>query len=188
MMIAAQTSRDASTSQPRTTFKDNLRCTTDSRFLPGAEKPTGGPSSGGMGVQKSCKTIAAADWCRFPSHRGYTHQGRDFLCIRMAADTPAHLRSLRTGSVAFFGAAIHLLVLDPQTAQRNTAMQELSPPFLGDEEETARAFSPGLAVTVLAKPNRIVFLSPNAQHMMTRVDVNAGTSPRLSVSGFFHKS
>ena len=43
-------------------------------------------------------------------------------------------------------------------------------------------------MTLFAKPNRIVFLSPDAQHMLMRVDVNAGTSSRLSVAGFFHKS
>jgi hypothetical protein len=36
MMIAA--SRSASVNQPRTRFKDDLRFTTDSRFLQGAEK------------------------------------------------------------------------------------------------------------------------------------------------------
>jgi hypothetical protein len=82
----------------------------------------------------------------------------------------------------------HLLVLDPQTAQRDPATGELSPPFLDDEEETARVFDPGMALTVFAKPNRIVFMSPNAQHMVTRVDVNAGQMARVSVGGFFLKS
>ena len=80
----------------------------------------------------------------------------------------------------------HLLVLDPLTAQRAVDGGEQFP-FLSDEDETARVFNPGLALTVLAKPNRIVFLSPDAQHALTRVDMNAGQEPRLSVAGFFHK-
>jgi hypothetical protein len=81
----------------------------------------------------------------------------------------------------------HLMVLDPQTTNGFVSTGELSPPFLDDQEETARAFSPGVAVTVLAKPNRIAFLSPKAQHLLTRVDVNAGQTVRMSVAGFFHK-
>jgi Rps23 Pro-64 3,4-dihydroxylase Tpa1-like proline 4-hydroxylase len=77
------------------------------------------------------------------------------------------------------------MVLDPRTTRRGPG--ELSPAFLTDDQETQRAFDPGLAQTVLPKPNRIVFISPTAQHLLTRVDVNAGQTARLSVAGFFHK-
>jgi|tagenome__1003787_1003787.scaffolds.fasta_scaffold20885695_2 hypothetical protein len=82
----------------------------------------------------------------------------------------------------------HLMVLDPSTRPVNPQSREqLMPPFLDDEGEARRVFDPGLAMSVFAKPNRIVFLSPTAQHLMTRVDVNAGQSARVSVAGFFHK-
>lgn len=82
----------------------------------------------------------------------------------------------------------HLMVLDASTPQVDPqSSEQLLPPFLDDEGEANRIFDPGLALSVFAKPNRIVFLSPTAQHLMTRVDVNAGQSARISVAGFFHK-
>jgi 2OG-Fe(II) oxygenase superfamily len=81
----------------------------------------------------------------------------------------------------------HLLVLDPETAQQSMGAGEQSHFFLGDDEETVRALAPGVGLAVFAKPNRMVFLSPNAQHMVTRVDSNAGQVARVSLAGFFHK-
>jgi hypothetical protein len=101
---------------------------------------------------------------------------------------------LYTGAFTFFAHRewrIHwggqLLVLDPVTAPGGSPPSALMPPFLGDDQESERALSPGLALAVFAKPNRIVFLGPTAQHLMTRVDPNAGQHPRVSVAGFFHK-
>jgi hypothetical protein len=81
----------------------------------------------------------------------------------------------------------YLVLLDPRTRSVDIANGELSPPFLGDSEESLRAFDPGFALAVLPKPNRIVFLSSTALHLMTRVDANAGQAARISVAGFFHK-
>jgi Rps23 Pro-64 3,4-dihydroxylase Tpa1-like proline 4-hydroxylase len=83
----------------------------------------------------------------------------------------------------------HLLVLDATTAPiGSSSTGGVLPPFLSDDHESERALNPGLALTVFAKPNRIVFLAPTAQHLLTRVDVNAGQHPRVSVAGFFHKA
>jgi hypothetical protein len=79
----------------------------------------------------------------------------------------------------------YLMVLDPRTPHR--AEGDLSPSFISDDQETERVFEPGLARAILPKPNRIVFLSPTAQHLLTRVDVNAGQAARVSVAGFFHR-
>ncbi|GAA2043922.1 2OG-Fe(II) oxygenase [Catenulispora yoronensis] len=78
-----------------------------------------------------------------------------------------------------------LMVLDRRTQARG--VDELWPPFLDDAAESVRAFDPGFALTIFPKPNRLVFISPTALHLLTRVDVNAGQSSRLSVAGFFHK-
>jgi len=80
-----------------------------------------------------------------------------------------------------------LLILDPRTPSRDVAGGELAPAFLADDEETARVFDPGLAQAILPRPNRIVFLSPTVQHVLTRVDATAGQAARISVAGFFHK-
>jgi hypothetical protein len=80
-----------------------------------------------------------------------------------------------------------LLVLDPATPHRGSKDDELSPAFLDDQDETARVFDPGLAQAILPKPNRIVFISPTAQHTLTRVDATAGQAARVSIAGFFHK-
>jgi hypothetical protein len=82
----------------------------------------------------------------------------------------------------------HLLVLDPRTRSRMTSRGEIGPAFLDDRQESLRAFDPGFALTIFPKPNRIVFLSPTALHLLTRVDANAGQAVRLSVAGFFHRS
>jgi hypothetical protein len=81
----------------------------------------------------------------------------------------------------------HLLVLDSRTRSRRTSPGENAPAFLDDRQESARAFVPGFALTVLPKPNRIAFLSPQALHLLTRVDPNAGQAARMSIAGFFHR-
>jgi hypothetical protein len=82
----------------------------------------------------------------------------------------------------------HLIALDPRTSLPGQEKPELSPPFLNFHVESERAFNPGLGLTIFAKPNRIVFMAPDVQHVVTRVDVNAGQSARVSVAGFFHKN
>lgn len=79
----------------------------------------------------------------------------------------------------------HLLVLDPATSSPPAHPEEPGSPFLDDRDETAHVFEPGLASAIFPKPNRIVFISPTARHLMTRVDENAGQNPRISVAGFF---
>lgn len=59
-------------------------------------------------------------------------------------------------------------------------------PWLSDDVETRTFADPGLAVSVFPKPNRLVLISRNAYHMVSRVDVNAGQNPRVSIAGFFH--
>jgi hypothetical protein len=81
----------------------------------------------------------------------------------------------------------HLVVLDPRTRPVGIGAGEMSPPFLDDSAETRRVFDPGLGLTVLPKPNRLVFIAPTALHLLTRVDVNAGQQPRMTVAGFFHR-
>ena len=81
----------------------------------------------------------------------------------------------------------HFVALDPRTQGRGANQAEPSPPFLSGHEESARAFDPGLGLTVFARPNRIVFISPETQHYISRVDLNAGQSARVSVAGFFHR-
>ena len=80
-----------------------------------------------------------------------------------------------------------MLVLDPATRPRSRSKGEVGPVFLEDRQESARAFDPGFATAVFPKPNRIAFLSPEALHLLTRVDANAGQAARVSVAGFFHR-
>ena len=101
---------------------------------------------------------------------------------------------LYTGAFTYFAHPVwrlhwggHLLVLDRRTPLRGAHPEDMWPTFLDDEAETSRVFNPGFAMTVFPKPNRIVFLSPAAEHLLTRVDDNAGQCPRVSVAGFFHK-
>jgi hypothetical protein len=61
-------------------------------------------------------------------------------------------------------------------------------PWLSDDTENKEFEHPGLAISVFAKPNRLVLIAPRAYHMVTRVDANAGQHARISVAGFFHKT
>jgi Rps23 Pro-64 3,4-dihydroxylase Tpa1-like proline 4-hydroxylase len=58
-------------------------------------------------------------------------------------------------------------------------------PWLSDEIENKQFEDPGLAVSVFPKSNRLVLISPKAFHMVSRVDVNAGQNPRVTIAGFF---
>lgn len=81
----------------------------------------------------------------------------------------------------------HLLVLDSRTGSRGANSDWGGPVAFDDRQESLRAFDPGFALTIFPKPNRIVFLSPRALHLLTRVDTNAGQQARISVAGFFHR-
>ncbi len=59
-------------------------------------------------------------------------------------------------------------------------------PWLSFEAEDSEFEEPGVAAAVFAKPNRLVLIAPDAHHMVTRVDANAGQHARISVAGFFH--
>jgi len=78
-----------------------------------------------------------------------------------------------------------LIVLDPATDLRK---QNDESSWLDDSEENSGIWEPGLGTVILPKPNRLVFLSPLAHHLMSRVDAAAGMRARVSIAGFFRKS
>jgi hypothetical protein len=78
----------------------------------------------------------------------------------------------------------HLLILDPATS---IAPPEYALPWVRDNDENRIVSEPGLATCVLAKPNRLVFIAPEAIHMITPVSASAGNRPRISISGVFHR-
>ena len=77
----------------------------------------------------------------------------------------------------------HLLVLDD--ADHSVKPKPYRYWLSDAEEDQLLAGKSGLATCILPKPNRLVFLAPAAPHMITRVDPNAGTHARISISGFF---
>ena len=79
----------------------------------------------------------------------------------------------------------HLLVLDPRTGAGRYDNRPRPPSFLTDEHENELVSEPGLALCVLPRPNRLVFLTESAYHMVTRVDADAGDRPRTTLAGFF---
>jgi hypothetical protein len=60
-------------------------------------------------------------------------------------------------------------------------------PWLTGDLENKEFEHPGLAISVFARPNRLVLIAPSAYHMINRVDANAGQHARISIAGFFHK-
>ncbi|HKS25033.1 MAG TPA: 2OG-Fe(II) oxygenase [Thermoanaerobaculia bacterium] len=77
----------------------------------------------------------------------------------------------------------HLLVLDEADHSVKPKAYQY---WLSDAKENdILAGKSGLATCIFPKPNRLVFLAPTALHMITRVDPNAGTHARISISGFF---
>ena len=79
----------------------------------------------------------------------------------------------------------HLLVLDPRTGGGVGFHEPGLYTFLSDENENQLVSEPGIALCILPKPNRLVFLRETAFHMITRVDADAGDRPRVTLSGFF---
>jgi Rps23 Pro-64 3,4-dihydroxylase Tpa1-like proline 4-hydroxylase len=53
-----------------------------------------------------------------------------------------------------------------------------------DEEEALLAQIP-VAMSVVPRPNRLVVMSKQAQHLVSTVNDNAGDTPRMSIAGFF---
>lgn len=81
-----------------------------------------------------------------------------------------------------------LVVLDPRTSQQSPSdVHAIHPPWLSDASEQSRVWDPGLGRVILPKPNRVVFIGPQSEHLVTRVDPTAGQNARISLAGFFHK-
>lgn len=87
----------------------------------------------------------------------------------------------------------HLLVVDPKTEISRQFVKlpgdnksRYQDPWLNDQTENSQVQDPGFALTIFPKPNRMVFIAPQAFHMISRVDQNAGQNPRISLGGFFH--
>jgi hypothetical protein len=84
----------------------------------------------------------------------------------------------------------HLVVLDPGTNDACTYpdnREKFGPFWIVDEEENKRVWDPAIGICIFPRPNRLVFLSSQAQHLITRVDAAAGQNARLSVGGFFRR-
>jgi Rps23 Pro-64 3,4-dihydroxylase Tpa1-like proline 4-hydroxylase len=82
----------------------------------------------------------------------------------------------------------YLLVLDPATAPIDyDSILGAHASWIEDRNETRRTLTPGFAQCIFPKPNRLVFIAPDAQHVLSRVDTNAGLHPRISIAGFFRK-
>lgn len=84
----------------------------------------------------------------------------------------------------------YLLVFDENTKLPCSETSSLADSLLWIDEsrEEARILEPGLARCIFPKPNRLVLLGPNVQHLLSRVDTNAGAYSRISIAGFFRKS
>jgi hypothetical protein len=86
-----------------------------------------------------------------------------------------------------------LLFIDPHTSR---ALQEFKTPqnvhdyYQGkwiEPMESAFVWEPGLAQCIFPKRNRIVFIHPEAYHLVTKVYADAGDNARMSLAGFFQK-
>ena len=79
----------------------------------------------------------------------------------------------------------YLLVMDPRTS--SPRYHEILGPhvfWIDDEKESNPALEPGFAHCIFPRPNRLVLIGPEAQHLLSRVDANAGNRPRISIAGF----
>jgi hypothetical protein len=75
-----------------------------------------------------------------------------------------------------------LFVLAP--AEDNTHVRRA---FLDNRAEAELISATGYGTCILPMPNRAVFISPRARHMISRVDDNAGNSVRISLAGFMQR-
>jgi hypothetical protein len=69
------------------------------------------------------------------------------------------------------------------SSQEQLEIGDIGPDFWGEHGKKIAAV--GIGHFVAPKPNRIVFLSPDCTHRVTRVSPAAGESPRASIAGFF---
>ncbi len=82
----------------------------------------------------------------------------------------------------------YLLVLDPATPPIDyDSVLGAHASWIEDANESKSAMTPGFAQCIFPKPNRLVFIAPDAEHLLSRVDANAGLHPRISIAGFFRK-
>lgn len=82
--------------------------------------------------------------------------------------------------IVFEEASLPLWNMDKRTA--------VFPPWLSDDSEQHLVSEPGVARCIAPAPNRVVFIGPNTPHLISRVDANAGSKPRVSIAGFFLKN
>ena len=57
--------------------------------------------------------------------------------------------------------------------------------WLNESEHNEYAMETGFARTIFPKRNRIVFIAPDAYHLVTKILPNAGDNVRMSLAGFF---
>jgi 2-oxoglutarate-Fe(II)-dependent oxygenase superfamily protein len=86
----------------------------------------------------------------------------------------------------------HLIVLDPKADEakpRATGKKPAAvhPPWLDDALDIPHTWATGIATCFFPKPNRLVLLSSQVPHLVTRVDQSAGDNPRVTLAGFFVK-
>jgi hypothetical protein len=86
-----------------------------------------------------------------------------------------------------------LLFIDPRASQ---ALQDYKTPdnvadyYQGkwlEPLENSFVWEPGLAQCIFPKRNRLVFIHPDAYHLVTKVYNDAGDNSRMSLAGFFQK-
>jgi hypothetical protein len=87
-----------------------------------------------------------------------------------------------------------LVVLDPEA---NAAIREhkkqtdtlafYKKKWLHTSEHDELAMSLGLGRCIMPKRNRLVFIAPDAYHMVTKVQPECGDNMRMSLAGFFHR-
>ncbi|HEY6136176.1 MAG TPA: 2OG-Fe(II) oxygenase [Thermoanaerobaculia bacterium] len=79
----------------------------------------------------------------------------------------------------------HLVILDDRTGMGidKDAPEMFS--FLSEEAENRVLSEPGVGLSIVPRPNRLVLLRENVYHMITRVDADAGDRARITLTGFF---
>jgi hypothetical protein len=88
----------------------------------------------------------------------------------------------------------NLLVLDPATPHQTGGRQggeDLLRPiraWLDDDLEDSNLWNPGIGLCILPKPNRLVFIAPDALHMVSKIVPDVEDVVRDSIIGFFSKA
>lgn len=79
-----------------------------------------------------------------------------------------------------------LLVASPDDNERATDQtQAVSTPAFDAREESAFLMDTGKGRYYMPKPNRLIVIRPGVNHMVKKVEPNAGENLRCSISGFF---